>query len=195
MIRLPGLVFCVTFGMLAPVAGEPGAGPIPAAATQPADPTFVFSQAVARYVTLVHRLHGEVPPLRVTAESAEIDNRSNMLAGAIQRARPWAAQGDFFDTNLVRVIRARLAVALEGEDLATVMKRIEDDPAPMGPANVYLRFPAGTSLATMPSRLIEVLPALPKELEYRFLGRTLILRDRDAAMILDYVPEALPKAS
>ena len=30
------------------------------------------------------------------------------------------------------------------------------------------------------------------QLEYRFIGRTLILRDIEAAMILDYLPNALP---
>jgi hypothetical protein len=38
-----------------------------------------------------------------------------------------------------------------------------------------------------------VLPPVPKELEYRLVGRSLVLRDRDAALVVDYLPEALPK--
>jgi hypothetical protein len=42
-----------------------------------------FNQAVADYVSLVPRLHREVPELRVTEKTTEINNRSDMLAGAI----------------------------------------------------------------------------------------------------------------
>jgi hypothetical protein len=57
----------------------------------------------------------------------------------------------------------------------------------------HLRFPTTSAMATMPAHLLEALPTLPKDLEYRFAGRTLILRDRDAALIIDFLPAALPK--
>ena len=41
---------------------------------------------------------------------------------------------------------------------------------------------------------MEILPPLPKQLEYDFVGRTLILRDVDADVVVDYLPEALPDA-
>ena len=46
-------------------------------------------------------------------------------------------------------------------------------------------------LPTMPAVLLQVLPTLPPQLEYRFIGRALILRDIDAALILDYLPDAI----
>jgi len=48
-------------------------------------------------------------------------------------------------------------------------------------------------MATMPPSLLKVLPPLPKELEYRILGRYLIVRDVDASLILDYIPAAVPR--
>ena len=44
----------------------------------------------------------------------------------------------------------------------------------------------------MPPSLLLRLPKLPKELEYRFVGRTLVLVDRGGNVILDYIKEAVP---
>ena len=45
----------------------------------------------------------------------------------------------------------------------------------------------------MPPLLLTQLPPLPPELQYRFLGRALILLDADANLIVDVVPDALPE--
>ena len=152
-----------------------------------------FEQSLQRYLTLKKRLHREVPALRVTGKSAEINDRSDMLAGAIQRARGAAPPGEFFDADVARVIRTRLSGALKGVSVASLLARIDDEPVLKGPPNVHLRFPTTSSMATMPSHLLDALPKLPQGLEYRFVGRTLVLRDRDAALILDYLPDALAK--
>jgi hypothetical protein len=38
------------------------------------------------------------------------------------------------------------------------------------------------------------LPQLPKEVEYRFVGRDLILRDVAANLIVDFLPNAVPQS-
>ena len=48
-------------------------------------------------------------------------------------------------------------------------------------------------MATMPPSLLAALPQLPKELEYRIIGKYLVLRDVDAALILDFIPAAVPR--
>ena len=58
---------------------------------------------------------------------------------------------------------------------------------------IHLRFPGVAQMATMPPSLLAVLPRLPKELEYRIVGRFLVLRDVDAALILDYIPDLIPR--
>jgi hypothetical protein len=42
----------------------------------------------------------------------------------------------------------------------------------------------------MPPTLLAVLPELPKGLEYRLIGKTLILYDADASLIVDFIPNA-----
>jgi hypothetical protein len=41
--------------------------------------------------------------------------------------------------------------------------------------------------------LLDVLPRLPEELEYRFVGRDLILRDVKANLIVDFIPGILAR--
>jgi hypothetical protein len=48
-------------------------------------------------------------------------------------------------------------------------------------------------LATMPSSVLDALPPLPPELEYRFVGSDLIIRDRDARLVLDYMRISPPR--
>lgn len=151
-----------------------------------------FNDAIVEYVRLQRRLRGEVPGLVVTTESRNISNASDTLAAAIQRARRAAKKGDIFDKAATSAIAGRLRVALQGVDIATFVNGINDESTFKGQPRVHMRFPEAAPMATMPASLLELLPQLPAELEYRFLGRHLILRDRDAALVLDYVADAIP---
>jgi len=53
-------------------------------------------------------------------------------------------------------------------------------------------YPERVALQSTPPTLLLNLPELPNGLEYRILGRELVLRDSDANIIVDYVPNALP---
>jgi hypothetical protein len=53
-------------------------------------------------------------------------------------------------------------------------------------------YPPGRSFSTMPPRLLQRLPALPPAIDYRFVGRDLVLVDTSASLVIDYLPEAVP---
>jgi len=53
-------------------------------------------------------------------------------------------------------------------------------------------YPENVPLQSTPPTLLLNLPELPESLEYRILGRDLVLRDSDANIVVDYVPNALP---
>jgi hypothetical protein len=152
-----------------------------------------FVAAIADYVKLRQSLGEEIPPLRVTSNPAEYIATSDMLAIAIQRSRPDARQGDFFKPDAVRNIQSRIAEALRNLDFAAIIG--ENDPEEKSRANIrtYARFPEAGPLATMPPSVLQVLPQLPDWLEYRFVGRDLILRDSHARLILDFIPNAVPR--
>jgi hypothetical protein len=51
--------------------------------------------------------------------------------------------------------------------------------------------PPGIGRPVWPA-VFNVLPGLPAELEYRFVGRNLVLLDAEANLVVDVVREALP---
>jgi hypothetical protein len=44
----------------------------------------------------------------------------------------------------------------------------------------------------MPPTMLQTLPPLPKGLEYSIAGNTLALRDTNANLVVDFLPDALP---
>ena len=53
-------------------------------------------------------------------------------------------------------------------------------------------YPTTYPLATFPATLLPLLPALPEALEYRVVQHYLVLRDVEANVIIDVLPNALP---
>jgi hypothetical protein len=151
-----------------------------------------FSGLVANYVALRKKISEEIPPIQVTPKASEINAASDALARAVERARPNARPGSFFTPEIAGAFRRTLELALRKTDRAAVLALINEEPGALKRPTVHQRFPAGDILATTPAVLLQSLPTLPKELEYRFVGRVLILRDIDAALVLDYLSPALP---
>jgi hypothetical protein len=152
-----------------------------------------FNEAIARYLAIHANLRAEVPGPMPQSTARELNDASDMLANAIRRARPAGRQGDFFDADASRLITERLRDALRSPNIAAALAAIDDErPATLRP-NIYLRFPAADEMATMPPSVLQLLPRLPAELEYRIAGEYLVLRDVKAAMIVDFIPKALPR--
>lgn len=169
--------------------------PVASASAQTGDSAFTpFNAAVEKYVALHRSLLTEVPALQPNSDPATIVKSSDLLAIAIQRARPRARQGDFFTPAVRRAMQARIAEALRDVDFAALTGA--DDPEERSSIQLmrtYARFPVSGPLATMPPSVLSALPILPDELEYRFVGNDLILRDRNARLVLDYIPNAVSR--
>ena len=52
-------------------------------------------------------------------------------------------------------------------------------------------YPPDAPLPSTPPQVLMNLPKLPEQLEYRIIGKTLIVRDREANIIVDFVPSAI----
>ena len=59
------------------------------------------------------------------------------------------------------------------------------------PLKVNTKYPEKATLPTVPSNLLLNLPHLPEELEYRIIGKHLILRDTGADLIVDFIPNVI----
>jgi type II secretory pathway pseudopilin PulG len=151
-----------------------------------------FQQAVEQYITLHRRLRQEIPELTPGSDAKQLNTTSDALARAIQRARPKARQGDFFSAAPTRAIKQRIQELLQNPAYRDLLMGIDDEPPKVGVPRIYLRYPDGAQLATMPPTLLQALPPLPPELEYRIVGRFLVLRDTHASLILDYIAQVVP---
>jgi hypothetical protein len=75
-------------------------------------------------------------------------------------------------------------------DAATIAVIMDDGPGDVD-IDVNDTYAKKHSLATMPPNLLLLLPDLPKDIEYRFVGRHLVLRDARANIVIDEIPHAI----
>jgi hypothetical protein len=152
-----------------------------------------FDAAIAAYLALRQRLAEEVPGPTAESTATKLNQDSDALAAAIQRARAKAKPGDLFVLPAIPVIKQRVVDAVRRENLGPVLAGIDDEDSKPARPSIHMRFPAARPMATMPPSLLAVLPKLPSSLEYRIVGEFLILRDVEAALILDFIPAAIPR--
>jgi hypothetical protein len=151
-----------------------------------------FARRTQAYVDLHRRLEGPLPALQVSSDPAEIRRAIDALGEAIRTARSGAKQGDIFTPRVVRVFARLIREGCAGryeELLARVTEEAEPSPGPLTP---NMPWPEGAPFSAIPSSMLCSLPELPPELEYRFIGRDLVLRDGHADMIVDFIPGAIP---
>ena len=145
-----------------------------------------FNRRVQAYVALRARLEEGLPPLVVTTNADEIETFERRLGERIRHARA-SRRGQIFAPRMERQLKRLMDTKADAAMIALIM---EDGPGEFD-VDVNDRYKKTHSLATMPPRLLLMLPDLPKDLEYRFVGRHLILRDARANIILDEVPHAI----
>lgn len=161
-----------------------------------ADPMrHTFLQRVDDYVGLHRRLESSLPKEVVTADPAALFESKRALAAAIRTARPDARQGDIFSPAMARYFRILVADALKEGEVENLLWIVEEENEVHIPAAVNGDYPAGRSISTMPPCVLGVLPTLPPELQYRFVGRDLILWDVHAGLIVDFVLDAIPETT
>jgi hypothetical protein len=187
---------CVVLGLIAAVVGTLGAtqpGQKPAAAGDEAAAIAKFEVAIADYMKLRERLRNEIAGPVAGSTAVELTRASDALAAAIQRSRARAREGNIFVVPVTVVFKRRVDDVIRHDNLGAVLADIDDESPTVKTPSIHLRFPAASQMATMPPSLLAALPELPKALEYRIVGNYLILRDVDAALILDYIPAAVPR--
>ena len=154
-----------------------------------------FDQRIDRYVRLHRRLERDLPPEHLFGDFEDMPVAVDTLHNAMVDARPNATVGTFFTPAVAELLTTRLERALRagGQTPAEAMiamnlghrERIRE-------AEVNGRIPPGRQVRVWPAPLLAVLPALPEELEYRFIGGDLVLVDVHADLIVDILKDALP---
>ena len=150
-----------------------------------------FAARLKSYTDLRARLQASVPRSNQANTPAAIGEATLALAARIREARASAKPGDIFTSQMGRRLRQLLAPELQGPDGAQTAASIRET-APLIRLVVNAEYSTEAQLSTMPPNVLKVLPALPKDLEYRFVGRHLILRDALANIIVDFMHDAIP---
>lgn len=152
-----------------------------------------FDARVKEYLSLHQKLANETGAIDETKDPKQIAERERVLGERIRAARAQARRGDIF-TPLFEA-EVKKVVAAESKRRSTVVRadrrEDQDELADFTPT-VNQVYPPNQPLVTFPAGLLRTLPKLPRELEYRFVQRNLILRDIEANLIIDFIPAATP---
>lgn len=152
-----------------------------------------LDKRIRDYAALHDKLEATLPKLPDVASPTQVDTHQRALASLLEKARPDAKYGDVFGPTARSLIRRLLARALGGPDSQHLKQAImEDNPGPLR-VRVNGRLPDDVPRSTIPAQVFGMLPKLPEPVEYRFLGRRLVLVDAHALVVVDYVDNALPR--
>jgi hypothetical protein len=146
-----------------------------------------FEKRVAAYLQLRKSIEANLPKLKPTPSEEKISHHETDLRRAVREARKNARPGDIFTPEIAAEIRRLIAIAAQPEDgnhIAQSLRHAE-------PVQLHLeineRYPERVPLQSTPPSLLENLPALPPEIEYRITGRDLVLLDTKANLVVDII--------
>jgi hypothetical protein len=152
-----------------------------------------FEKRVKQYVRLRERVKGRVPRLSKNSTPEQIAAFEKASVEAVKAARADAKPGDVFTPDVAKVIRATLKSEFKPTEKREIRKVVLDKETSIPvPLKVNYPYPDPKEFVEMPTILLLKLPQLPKQVKYRYVGRTLMLLDTDNNLIIDYMLDALP---
>jgi hypothetical protein len=167
------------------------APPQPAPANPVGTAVLGFKQRIDQYVKIHNEAESKVPKLVETNDPAKVSDREAALGAMIKTLRASAKEGDVFGTDFKTVLEREVRKDFRGRPAADRKALIHELPANVKIA-VNMTYPVNLPLATFPARLLQKLPALPPELEYRLVGHHIVLRDVTANVVVDVARNIVP---
>jgi hypothetical protein len=152
-----------------------------------------FEKRAKEYARLRERVEEQMPKLSKEAKPEEIQAHKKQFQERVRTARVGAKPGDVFTPEASALIRAIIKDEYKGRDRVelrdTVLRESDTKAVPL---RVNYPYPESQEVLEMAPTLLLRLPQLPKQLRYRFVGRSLLLIDRENGLIVDYMTNALP---
>lgn len=145
------------------------------------------------YVDLHKKIEEGLPKLPAEATPEQIDRNQRMFEQRIREARKGAKQGEIFGAEAQPVIKRLLAAVFAGPEGKELMASILDENPAGLKLTANMRYPDNVPISTVPPEVLQTLPRLSEDMEYRFIGRHLILLDSHAHVVADYIPDAMPQ--
>ena len=153
-----------------------------------------FNKRINAYVELHKKVEATLPTLPKEATPQQIDVHERALAKLVQAARADAKPGDLFSPGMQVIVRRILGQVFRGPDGRQIKNSILDESGERSVVKLTIngRYPDEVPISTVPPQVLLSLPKLPEELEYRFVGRHVILLDVHAHTIADFIDNAFP---
>ena len=150
-----------------------------------------FQARVKDYLALRQKLMAGKPALPDKATPEQIEAHQRAIGQLVMAARKGARKGDLFGGDMTVLVRRLLGPIFKGPDGAAIRNAILEEPQPLVPT-INTRYPDDVPVSSMPPEILKALPKLDETLEFRFVGRHLILMDVPAHLIVDIVDNAMP---
>lgn len=150
-----------------------------------------YRKRINEYTAFQKRGESMIGRQEETKDPQKIADRELALGKALIASRPNAKQGEFFIKEVQPILAKMIRDDFAKRSLADRKALIVELPKGLR-VGVNQIYPTQLPLATFPPNLLRVLPELPAALEYRIVGRHLILRDVKGNVIVDMMPDVFP---
>lgn len=156
-----------------------------------AEAVAAFQKRVQTYLDLRKDLTKKIPEVKETGDPGKISAREKTLGQAIATAREGSKPGEIFG-DLSSMLREIVAEDWHSRSAADQKAALSELPKNLK-LTINQPYPTTLPLATVPAKLLARLPRLPEELEYRLVDQQLLLRDRDANLVVDVLNRTAPE--
>ena len=159
---------------------------------QIADPVVAeFESRANTYANNREEIARSLPKVSEKATPEEVAAHKARFLKAVQ-ARLHPKHGAIFTPEISAYLKKLIAVQLNVAEKAELRKEVIEAENKAVAVRVNYPYPEAQEILEMPAALLQVLPQLPRELKFRFVGRHMLLVDRENSLIVDYITNAVP---
>ena len=152
-----------------------------------------FTQKVDEYVKLRKRAQANLPAVKPGKNATEVRQYQATLAKNVQGMPGHPNAGDIFTPSISELFRKLIALPFDSSSGGKIRASLHHaEPVHKLDLQVDEQYPQLSALQSTPPTLLSNLPKLPSEIEYRIVGRELVLLDTASNLIIDLLPDALP---
>lgn len=189
-------IFCLLLCASLPASAQQTAGqqpdPLDTLSVKDREVVVAFQERVKDYSKLREAIEAKLPKLAKDSKPEEIDAHKKTFEESVRSARTDAKPGQLFTPDIATYIRALIRREFKGVERKELRETVLEADTKGVPLRVNYTYPETKELVEMPPTLLLKLPTLPKQVRYRFVGRNMLLVDRENGLIVDYMLDALP---
>jgi hypothetical protein len=190
------VAFGLMFSPVPSIAQQPSAqqqpDPLHGLSAKERELVVAFQERVKDYAKLREAIEAKMPKLSKESTSEQIQAHKTNFEERVRAARAGAKPGQLFTPGIAAYIRATIKNEFKGAERKDLRETVLEADTKGVPLRVNYAYPDTRELLEMPPTLLLKLPQLPKQVRYRFVGRSLLLVDRENGLIVDYMLDALP---